>query len=100
MGPGKVTSWTNCRRSGSRTNISPRLDLSGPPAIGATVLAYHEAPDVGGQPHGSLLGLRGQLVETGTTSISVNPNGVHAVGRLVGLPEHRPLVEAASSARQ
>lgn len=57
-------------------------------------------PGCGGPTPWVPSGFARQLVETGTTSISVNPNGVHAVGRLVGLPEHRPLVEAASSARQ
>jgi hypothetical protein len=41
-----------------------------------------------------------QLVDAGTTSISVNPNGVHAAGRLAGFAERRTLVEAAGDARQ
>ena len=57
-------------------------------------------PGCGGPTPWNRSALALQLVDAGTTSISVNPNVVHAAGRLVGLAERRTLVEAAANARQ
>jgi hypothetical protein len=76
--PGFLGSTSN-RRHGSRPSRGP--GCGGPTPWNRSALAL-------------------QLVDAGTTSISVNPNVVHAAGRLVGLAERRTLVEAAANARQ
>jgi hypothetical protein len=57
-------------------------------------------PGCGGSTPWNRFAFALQLVDAGTNSISANPNGVRAAGRLVGLAECRTLVEAADNARQ